>query len=93
MDLLEWFRHNCVHVPTKEDRAIVRNMIATQYPRRLEYIEDHWRDSYVYIVGSPRSGFSLAGSPIRGVPHELDELLGIYYGNTTEEEVDFDNIL
>ena len=94
MDIKEWFRENCVYVPTKADRAIVREVIAQSYPADLEYIEDKWDSEYTYIARGRACGFSLCGG-LRGVKHTVEEFLAIFQPDDTADisAVDLESIL
>ena len=94
MDIYEWFQYNCVHAPTKADRKIARDVIATQYPNDLEYIADQWAEHYAYIVRGLRAKFSMKSKVERGIVHSVDEFLAIFcVDDTADEVVDLDGLL
>lgn len=93
MDLYEWFQHNCVYAPTKADRKIVRDIIATQYPNELEYIADHWGLEYKYVCCGSVATFALRGSQ-KGIQYSVGEFLEIFcWDDAADIAVDLDSIL
>lgn len=94
MDLYEWFQYNCVHVPTKADRKIVRDVIATQYPNDLAYIEDHWGEEFAYINHGSLAKFSMSSTAGKGATHSVDDFLAIFcMVETADEAVNLDDLL
>ena len=94
MDIYEWFQHNCLYAPTKAERKIVRDVIATQYPNDLECIEDHWAERYAYIVHGSCAKFSMITGSRCEIVHSVDEFLGIFcVDDTADEMVDLDSLL